>query len=198
MQFPLNYPLSLTFKIVSLAPQCSIRDAHGNLIAYVRQKLFKLKEAVTVFADEQQTQPLFTINADRWLDISARYNFTDNQGLPFGAVKRRGLKSLWRSHFDILEGDREVMTIQEENPWVKVMDGLFESIPLIGILSGHVFHPVYLIARTGGSVVIRVKKQPAFFEGRFAIEKAAPLEEAEEKRALLSLIMMLLLERSRG
>jgi hypothetical protein len=61
MQFPLAYPLSVSFKIVALAPQLSVRDANGNLIAYVRQKLFKLKEAVTVYSDEGQTQPVFAI-----------------------------------------------------------------------------------------------------------------------------------------
>jgi hypothetical protein len=45
---------------------------------------------------------------------------------------------------------------------------------------------------------MRVEKQPAFFEGKFIIEQKDPLDEDEEKRALLSVIMMLLLERSRG
>jgi uncharacterized protein YxjI len=99
MQFPLAYPLSVSFKIVALAPQLSVRDANGNLIAYVRQKLFKLKEAITVYSDEGQTQPVFAINADRILDFSARYHFTQSNGAAVGSIKRDGMRSLWKSHY---------------------------------------------------------------------------------------------------
>ncbi|HEX8432508.1 MAG TPA: hypothetical protein VF625_14555, partial [Longimicrobium sp.] len=61
----MRFPLNLTFKILALAPQVFVRDADGELQLYVRQKALKLKEAVTVFADEAQTRVLYTINADR-------------------------------------------------------------------------------------------------------------------------------------
>jgi uncharacterized protein YxjI len=190
--------LTVSFKIVALAPQFSVRDASGNLIVYVKQKLFKLKEAVTVFADERQTQPVYTIKADRILDFSARYHFADQQGAALGSVKRHGMRSLWRVHYDILEGETTVMSIREEKAWVKVTDALFGEIPLLGMFSGYLFHPAYLVSRADGAVVMRMEKQPAFFEGKFSVEKKAPLREDEERRLLLSLIMMLLLERSRG
>lgn len=198
MQFPLQYPLNLSFKIVALAPQFSIKDANGNLVAYVKQKLFKLKEAVTVFADEKQTQPLFTLNADRILDFSARYHFADAQGAPLGSVKRHGMKSIWKAQYDVMDGETVVMSIQEENPWIKVIDAWFTEIPVIGMFSGYVFHPAYVVSRLDGTVVMRMEKKPAFFEGKFAIEKKATLGETEEKRVLLGLIMLLLLERTRG
>jgi len=194
----MHYPLDLSFKVVALAPQLSVTDANGNLIFYVKQKLFKLKEAVTVFADAQQTQPLYTINADRVLDFSARYNFVDQRGTPLGAVKRHGMKSLWKARYDILDGDAVVMTIKEENPWVKVVDGFISQIPIVGMFSGYFLHPAFLFSRPDGTVVMRLQKKPAFFEGKFAVEKMTPLDETEEIQVLLSLLMMLLLERWRG
>src|SRR5215203_599441 len=76
----MNYPLKLSFKLLALASQIYIRDANGELLGYVRQKLLKLKEDINVFADEQQTTHLYNIKADRMIDFSARYNFTDSQG----------------------------------------------------------------------------------------------------------------------
>jgi hypothetical protein len=73
----MQFPLTLEFKKVALSPQISVLDASGNLIFYVKQKLFKLKEAITIFADREQTQPLYSINADRVIDFSARYRFKD-------------------------------------------------------------------------------------------------------------------------
>lgn len=67
----LNYPLDFKFKITTLSSDFNITDANGNAVAYVRQKMFKLKEDVIVFDDERQSRELFRIKADRWLDFNA-------------------------------------------------------------------------------------------------------------------------------
>ncbi len=194
----MNYPLQMSFKVLALARQISVTDAGGNLIFYVKQKAFKLKEAVTVFSDAGQTQPLYSINANKVLDFSARYQFTDQGGRPLGSVRRQGMKSLWKAHYDVLDGENPVMTIKEENAWIKVFDSLIGEIPILGMFTGYLFHPAYLVSRPDGTVIMRLEKQPAFFEGKFIIQKQAELDQADEIRALLSLIMMILLERSRG
>jgi len=194
----MQYPLELAFKILALTPQISVTDASGRLVFYVKLKMFKLKELVTIFSDEAQTQPLYYINADRVIDFSARYHFTDVNGTKLGSVKREGMRSLWKAHYNILAGEDVVMNIREENPWVKVADGCLSQIPIIGLISGFFFHPVYLISRGDGPTVMRLAKQPSFFESKFMIRKEMELAEHEEIRVLLSLMMMILLERARG
>ncbi|MDJ0796390.1 MAG: hypothetical protein QNJ51_06065 [Calothrix sp. MO_167.B12] len=194
----MQYPLELTFKLWALAPQISVLDAQGSLKFYVRQKLFKLKELITVFADVERNTPLYYIRADRIIDFSARYDFTDANNTVIGAVKRRGLRSLWRARYDIFDGDDVMMTIQEKNPWIKVADALFAQIPFVSIFTGYVFNPVYLVIRPDGTVVMRLEKIPSFLSRKFTIKAMNQLSEREEKQVLLSLMMMLLLERSRG
>ena len=194
----MNYPLQVSFKILAIAQQLSITDATGNLISYVKQKAFKLKESVTVFADTAQTRPLYTINADKIIDFSARYHFQDMSGNMIGSIKRQGMKSFWKARYDIYDGETSVMMIAEENPWIKVFDALFCELPLVGMFAGYVFHPAYLVTHANGVLLMRLAKQPAFLEGKFTIEKMADMPPAEETRALLSLIMMILLERRRG
>lgn len=204
MYFPLSYPLTMNFKILAVAPQIFIRDANGNEVLYVKQKLFKLKEAINVFSDRSQTNQLYAINADRILDFSARYTFTTDQGISIGAVKRQGMRSLWKASYDVLDGDAPVFYIREENAFVKLMDGLFGEIPFIGMLSGYVFNPVYLVSRAGagqepGPMVMRLVKKPSFLEANFTIERIDPgLSQTEETQILLALMMTTLLERSRG
>lgn len=194
----MHYPLQLTFKLWTFAPQVSITDEQNNLIFYVKQKLFKFKESITVFADHQQNQPLYYINADRIIDFSARYDFTDTNNNYVGSVKRRGLKSIWRARYDIFDGEVNTFNIQEKNPWIKVADALFAEIPVIGILSGYVFQPIYLVSRDDGNVVMRLEKNPSFFSRRFTIKAVDQLSYSEEQQVLLSLLMLLLLERNRG
>ena len=194
----MQYPLTLTFKIMALAPQISVTDAAGQLRFYVKQKAFKLKEAVSVFANQEQTTLLYKMQADRVIDWSARYRFTDAAGNEIGSVKRQGMKSLWRARYDIMEGEQVVATIAEENPWVKVIDQLLGQIPVIGIFTGYLFHPAYSVRRGDQTVIMRVVKEPAFLQGKFRMEKQAELQEQDEARVILSIFMMLLLERLRG
>ena len=194
----MKYPLQLTFKLFSLAPQISVVDADGNLIFYVKQKLFKLKEQIIVYADDKKQQPLFYIKADRIIDFSAAYNFSDVDGNHIGSVKRRGMKSLWRARYDIFDGETSTMNIQEKNPWIKVADALFAEIPIVGLFTGYVFNPKYLVSRDDESVVMHLEKIPTFLSRKFTIKATDSLDERQEKQVLLSLLMMLLLERNRG
>ena len=194
----MNYPLDLSFKLIAIASQIYVRDASGNLVFYVKQKAFKLKEAITVCADEAQTQPLYHINADRVFDFSARYNFTDARQAVLGSVKRQGMRSLWKARYDLLAGETPDFNISEENGWVKVLDALLGEVPVLGMFTGYLFNPSYIVARANGTPVMRLTKQPAMFEGKFRMEKMGEMSEAEETRVVLGLLMMVLLERARG
>jgi uncharacterized protein YxjI len=193
------YPLYIRFKILAIAQQIWVEDAAGQLLLYVKMKAFKLKEAVTVYADEAQTRPLYEINADRVIDFSATYSITDMQGNEIGATRQQGMQSLWRTRFDILRGGQVRFTIAEENPWAKVGDSVLGEIPLLGLLSGYLFHPRYVVTAAGGNPVIRIEKQRAFLEGKFRFDRlGTPLSPEDERLVLLACIMMVLLERRRG
>ncbi len=194
----MNFPLELNFKKIALSPQVKVTDASGNVVLYTKQKAFKLKEAVTIFADVEQTRPLYTINADRVLDFNAKFNIADATGRHIGAVARKGRKSIWRAEYDVLDGGGPSMTIREENGWVKVADALFGELPIAGIFSGYVFNPTYLMTNASGAPLMRLSKQPAFMQGKFRIEKLGVMSESDETRAVLSFLMMVLLERRRG
>lgn len=195
----MNYPLALAFKIIALHPQVSITDASGKLIFYVKQKAFKLKEAVTVFADREQTLPVYTIQADRVIDFRATYHFTDAEGTALGAVRGEGTRSIWKSRYTILDANGAPdLEISEDNPWIKILDSFVGQVPVLGALTGYFFHPSYSVTQPDGAAALRLKKEPVFLESRFVVEKKGPMNTDEEERALLSLIMMLLLERSRG
>ncbi len=195
-----QYPLSLIFKITTLSSDFTITDAREKSLFYVRQKMFKLLEEVTVCRDSTQAQKLYTIKANKWLDFSAAYNFSSAAGLELGKIARKGWASIFKAHYEVFNAQQALThTIREENAWVKVMDGIFGEIPIIGLFSGYLFHPAYLVTDTTGAVVVRLVKEPSLIGRRFKLENKAGFKtEEEEERVLLSLSMLLLLERSRG
>lgn len=195
----LNYPIDLTFKLIAIASQIYIHDADGQMLGYVKQKLFKLKEDINIFADESQTRLLYNIKADRVLDFSANYNFTDAAGNHLGSIKRKGMRSIWRANYEIFDqASNLVMNIKEESGWVKVVDSLIGEVPIVGMFTGYLFNPSYIFSKTDGTAAARLQKQPAFFEGKFRLSALAPMSEIGEVQVLLAALTMTLLERSRG
>lgn len=195
----MNYPLDLSFKLIALASQIYIRDANGQLLGYVKQKLLKLKEDINVFADKGQTRHLFNIKADRILDFSANYRFTSASGQHIGSIRRRGMRSIFRANYEIYDAlGNQVMAIKEENAWVKVGNALVGEIPIVGMFTGYFFNPAYIVSRVDGTQIARLSKQPSFFESKFRLESMNMMNEEDETRVLLSVLTMTLLERARG
>lgn len=193
------FPLDFNFKISTFANDFTVRDANQQVISYVKQKMFKLIDEISVFADESKSQLKYTIKANKWIDFSATYVFNDFQGQELGRVARKGWASIWKAHYLIYD-DRQAqdLVIQEENPWIKVFDALLCEIPILGLFSGYFFNPSYKVTRTDGTMVVRLKKEKSFFGRKFTVSKLAEFQNREEERIYLSLMMMILLERRRG
>ena len=195
----LNYPLNLKFKLAVINPQFSVTDAAGQPVAYVKQKAFKLKEDISVYTSEAQTQLNYKIKADRWLDYNASYSFTNPDGVDVGRLVRKGRKSLWKAEYELYdEHGKQDLLLQEANGWVKVLDGLIGEIPVLGMFTGYFLNPSYNITRPDGTLVAVLKKKADLVSRAFTIEKVAAFEEGEETRILLGTMMMVLLERARG
>ncbi|WP_285268617.1 hypothetical protein [Kaistella rhinocerotis] len=196
----LNYPLDFKFKITTLSSDFNITDNNGNYVAYVRQKMFKLKEDVIVFSDERRVEEMFRIQANQWIDFNASYAITEpGSGKKFGRMARRGMRSLWKSQYDIYdENDQTKYQINEDNAWIKVIDGIIGEIPVVGMFSGYFLNPSYTVKDSSGKEYFRLKKMPSLFGRRFQLDRLIDIDGEDESLVILSLLMMVLLERSRG
>lgn len=199
----MRFPLTLEFKILAFAPQITVRDADGAELFYVHQKLFKLKEQIKVYRDSSKSELAYGIAADRVLDFSASYAFTEPSGRQVGSVKRSGMKSLWRAHYVVTDvTGQPALKIEEENPVVKLLDALLDQVPILGMFTGYFLHPRYVVAEHATNhPVLRVTKRRSLVERRFHVAAepgAATLSGEAETAAVLAILTMALLERSRG
>ena len=196
----LNYPLDFKFKITTLASDFNITDRNGNYVAYVRQKMFRLKEDVIVFSDESRTKELFNIKANQWIDFNASYMMTDLlTGKKFGSLARKGVRSIWKARYDIIdENDKPIYQINEDNGWIKVIDSFLGEIPILGMLTGYFLNPSYTVKDNAGKEYFRLKKMPSLVGRRFQLDRLIDIDDEDESLVVLSFLMMVLLERARG
>ncbi len=94
-----------------------IYNADGKLIGFSKQKAFKLKEDIRVYADESMSRELMSIRARQLIDFGAAYDVIDSVGgEKIGALRRSGFTSLLRDQWLVLdEHDQQIGIIQEDN-----------------------------------------------------------------------------------
>lgn len=195
----LQFPIRFVFKITTLANDFTAIDASGKIVAFVRQKMFKLKEDIVIYSDETKSKVNYRIKADRWLDFSAAYSFYDENEKEFGKIARKGWRSIWKAEYHIIDELSNLQyTVKEDNAWVKVADNVLGQIPLIGMFTGYFFNPSYSVTDKKGNTIIQLKKEASFFGRKFQVNKIGKLDSDDDDRVMLGLMMMILLERRRG
>jgi len=208
VQLALSYPLKLTFKLLTMVPQISIRDARGAEVMYAQWQLAKFGKGaldIDVFADRSKSKRLYALRPVTRADLSTMWTFTDMSGQNLGA-------SLQRLHFgpmtegkcQVYNGDQVEFRIHEKSRLAWTMDNLLRAIPFLGYLTGLVFNPTYLVRRNGmpseeAPVLMRLVKEPSLLMRSFRIEKAdGALRAPEEERLLLSLVALAMRYRPYG
>jgi len=120
-------------KVFDIAPKFMFYDPQGTQIGFLKQKLFKLKEDIRLYTDESMTQELLLIKARSIIDFSAAYDVTDPQTQQkVGALKRKGMKSIIRDEWLILDAaDREIGLLQEDSSALALFRRLIDLGSLI-------------------------------------------------------------------
>lgn len=98
-------------------------ETKSNLLFFVKQKAFKLKEDITVYADETKTKELLKIKARSVIDFSAIYDVIDiSTNQPMGALRRKGFKSILKDSWEILDTkDQVIGSIDEDSVFKAIL-----------------------------------------------------------------------------
>lgn len=91
-------------QVFALAGKFRVYDSSGKLMLFSEQKMFKLREDIRVFSDESKSQEVLMIKARQFIDFSAAYDVVDSAtGQKIGALRRKGLASMLRDEWEILD-----------------------------------------------------------------------------------------------
>lgn len=195
----LSYPVQLKFHIATFSNDFTAKDANGQVIAYTRQKKWRLKEHVQIYENSRRKNVLYEIKASNWLDFNTSYAITKTDGGSLGKVSRKGVRSIWSASYIVFNAEnQDSYSISEENPFIKFIDATLGEIPFLGFFTGYFLNPTYIAKNQDGKVVLKLKKNPSFFGRKFSLEKIDHVPEEDETLLVLSFMMMILLERNRG
>lgn len=94
-----------------------VYDPDWRLLLFCRQKAFKLKEDIRVFADEAETKEVLSIKARQIIDFGAAYDVVHTPTKrKLGVLRRKGWSSLVRDEWEVLDdADRPIGKIEEDS-----------------------------------------------------------------------------------
>lgn len=108
-----------------------IYNSSEELVLYSQMKAFKLKEDIALFTDESMEKELLRIKARSVIDFSATYDVHDSEtGEHIGALRRKGLKSILKDEWIILDQrDTEIGLIKENSTLMALLRRFITLIP---------------------------------------------------------------------
>jgi len=91
-------------QVFALTGKLRFYDPQANLVLFVAQKMFRLREDIRVYSDESKTQELLLIKARNIVDWAAAYDVADPAtGQKVGVLRRKGWKSMLRDEWEVLD-----------------------------------------------------------------------------------------------
>jgi hypothetical protein len=104
-------------QVFALAGTFRVFDPMENLVMFSQQKMFKLKEDIRVFSDENKTQEVLSIQARQILDFSAAYDVVDSaMNQKVGTLRRKGWSSMLRDEWQVLDAnDNQIGKLFEDS-----------------------------------------------------------------------------------
>jgi hypothetical protein len=87
----------------------------GSLVLFLKHPMMKLRGEFTIYTDESEKTPLLTVRARKIVSLNMAHDvFDPTTGEKTGSIRSRGMKSIIRDTWDILDANDGVIGLMEE------------------------------------------------------------------------------------
>jgi uncharacterized protein YxjI len=103
-------------QVFALTGKLRFYNPQEQVVLFCEQRMFKLREDIRMYGDEQKSQEILSIKARQIIDFSAAYDVIDTAaGQKVGALRRKGLKSILRDEWEVLGPNDELLGLLFED-----------------------------------------------------------------------------------
>ncbi len=109
-------------QVLALTGKFRVYTSNDQLVLYSQQKMLRLKEDIRAYTDESMSEELLYIQARQVIDFSAAYDVWDSpSGTRVGVLKRKGLRSMMRDEWIVLDSDENSIGVLLEDSLGRAM-----------------------------------------------------------------------------
>jgi len=168
------------------SPKFYFYDEQGGLMAFVKQKAFKLREDISVYGDEEMSRELLHIRARRIIDWSSAYDVIDSlTQQKVGALKRKGWRSIVRDEWIVMDAnDAEIGRIREDSTALALLRRFVTAL----IPQDYSF-------TVRGRPIGSAKQNLNFFLPKMAVDFSQdPMRELDRRIGLAAVVLLMAIE----
>ena len=116
-----------------LGQKFHIYDPDGNIVLFAKLKAFKLREDIRLYTNDTQDVEVLAIRTQSIFDFGGTYDIVDSMsGDVLGALRRRGVRSMFRDNWLVLDAEGEEVGKVHEDSMLKAFAR--RNIPYAGAL----------------------------------------------------------------
>jgi hypothetical protein len=157
----------------------------GSLVVFLKHPLLKLRGEFTIYTDETETTPLLVVRARKVIAINMAHDVLDpNTGELLGSVRSRGLKSIIRDVWDILDANDQPVGLVKETGFAMLRR-------LIKFLPGQ--HKIEL----NGQLVATLRQKFRFFIKEEVLDLSPGGDRLDHRFAIACALLVLMKEAAR-
>lgn len=191
-----------------------VYDGSGNVVLYCRLKAFKLREDISLFAREGEDAPVMRIRARSIIDFAAAYDVLDmtasdadsgfkagqtleyashpEGGQKIGALRRKGLRSILRDAWEIMDPADRVIGVINEDSGLKAF--VRRYVDLASAVMPQAFH-----AEIGGRRVFEMRQNFNPFVRKMACDFTMdPQHTLDRRLGVAAAVLLMAIESRQG
>jgi hypothetical protein len=174
-------------QVLALTGKVRVYTPTGQVGLFSEQKMFKLREDIRVYADENKLSELLWIQARQIIDFAAAYDvFDQTTGMKVGALRRKGWSSIMRDTWEILDPmDRVIGIIREDSPGRALLRRM---------LLGSLLPQRYEVVQTGDQVIARYIQRFHLFRYELDIDFTNDPDAIDRRLGLAIGILLAIIE----
>lgn len=178
-----------TFKVTRpffsfLGRKFHVYGPDGQMVAFVKHPLLKLRQEITIYTDQTEQVPMLHVKARQVIGLNICNDVFDPSGVKVGTIRSRGLKSIVRDTWDLLDHNDQPVGLMEE----------------VGASILRRFIPLLLgkwKVELGGQEVARVNQVFRFFAKEFTLDVSMAQGRIDPRFAIACAVFALMAESRR-
>ena len=177
-------------KTLTVGNKYWLEDHNGNVLGFCKQKLFKLKEDIRIYTDENMTNELFCIRQEQIVDIWGNFAIIDSfTNTKLGYVQRRWMSEFGRDSWDFYNSNSQLIG--------RIYEPSLGGALARKYMPGGTLIPEKMVLEIGGQVVADVNQKFKIIGDIWEMDCQRVPPDLDRRVLLSCIILMGMIERSR-
>ena len=161
-----------------------------KLIAYAEQAKMKIKEKISFYSDASKSNLLFTLRAEKVIDVHGSYFIEDSVGVLIGSIRKDFKQSLLKSSWIVSDAAGvEILRFAEDNQLIAILRRVADLIPVGDLIKFFPYH--FAVTDIGSGNQVGRYEKVSVIRDRYILHLDESASSSVDQRLLIGMSIAL-------